>query len=951
MQSHSMKFKKGILVLSSIFFVGWLMGQTVLIGKIVDDKNQALVGANVTVPTLNMGTLSIEDGTFELTLPQGLTHKLVVTYLGKRSMEKIIDAKDLSNFITFKLQSDPLELSEIIVTGAFQETVKLNSSIASSSLSQKRIQQQAARGTADLLNAVPGIFVDAAAGEIFSRVYSRGISALAEDDIGWYYISLQEDGLPVTNYQTTYYGPDLFHRADLTTRRLEVVRGGAAVITSTNSPGGIVNFISETGGDVFRGKMLVTTGLQGDNNGLFRYDLNLNSPLQNNWALNVGGFYRYDEGPRNTEINWANGGQLKANISKRTENGSLIFYAKYLNDKVNRYGGLAARNWQNPEAAFGQDFNTTALLLPKVSTNISDGRSGESNPNATYSYDSNKGVSTKDVALGLKFSQGIGDWILKSNLKGSIKSADWQSTIANQPLGLEGFFPYLLSGVDPTFQNIPLGQIVFRDARQGNVVASVNNFGILGPFQGAPASFEYIEGSLPNDAVMGIAPWKKLDEATEIMEELTISRQTEKHHLTLGGFFGYSDVETFTSASYAYATYENTPRMLAVSLENPGEAIVQLSDPSGISNYGGLLYNRGDAKIQQAAIFVNDQFQPTDLLTIDGGLRYERIQHKGEKDRSSPSFNPGGIDGDETTGYNNSVRLATTQDPFDFKYDYLSWSLGFNYKLSPDIAFFTRFSNGHKAPEMNYYFNNFDGVPVNEKGTVQDILQGELGYKLIKPVYSLFATAFWSQLDNVAFSEFVFDQGGGGIFFTPTQFNKTTTIGLEIESVVSLSDRWNVNINATFQNAEATRFNLYDANGTVDESDDVLIDYSGNELSHNPNLILEIQPNYSGEKLSIFATWRYMSARQANISNGFELPSFSTINAGISYQLSNQVNASLIANNIFNSAGLMNFFGPNEFGSSANVATPTFVEQNPDATFVVLPINPRSIYLKIGYNF
>ncbi len=946
-----MKLRKGALFIVSLFLGGYLMGQTLFTGKVLDDKDQALVGADIVVPALNIGTLSGVDGTFELSLPQGVTHRLVVSYLGKRSMEQIVDAKDLSNSITFKLQPDPLELSEVIITGAFQETVKLNSSIASSSLSQSKIQQQTARGTADLLKAVPGMFVDAAAGEIFTRVYSRGISALAEDDIGWYYMSLQEDGLPVTNYQTTYYGPDLFHRVDLTTRRLEVVRGGAAAITSANAPGGIVNFISETGGDTFRGSMLATTGLQGDNNGLVRYDLNLSSPIQNNWALNVGGFYRYDEGPRNTDINWANGGQLKANISKQTDNGSFVFYAKYLNDKVNRYGGLAARNWQNIEPAFGQDFNTTALLLPRVSTDIIDGRFAEDNPNATYSYDSDKGVATKDLALGIKFSQGIGDWMLRSNLKGSIKSADWQSTIANQPLGLEGFFPYLLSGIDPTFQNIPLGQIVFRDAQQGNVVASVNNFGILGPFQGAPASFEYIEGSLPNDAVMGIAPWKKLDEATEIMEQLTISRQTEKHHLTLGGFFGYSDVATFTSASYAYATYENSPRMLAVSLENPGEAVIQLSDPSGISNYGGLLYNRGDAKIQQVAIFANNEFRPTDRLTIDGGLRYERIGHKGEKDRSSPSFSPGGIDGDETTAYNNSTLLATTQDPFDFTYDYLSWSLGFNYKLSRDIAFFTRFSNGHKAPEMNYYFNNFNGVPINEKGTVQDILQGELGYKLIKPTFSLFATAFWSQLDNVAFSEFVFDQSGGGIFFTPTQFNKTTTVGLEIESVIAMSDRWNMNINATYQNAEATKFHLYDANGTVEESDDVLIDYSGNELTHNPDLILEVQPNYIGQKLNIFAAWRYMSARQANISNGFQLPGFSTINAGLGYQLSNQVNVSLIANNIFNSTGLMNFFGPNEFGSNSNAATPTFVEQNPDATFVVLPITPRSIYLKIGYDF
>ena len=137
--------------------------------------------------------------------------------------------------------------------------------------------------------------------------------------------------------------PDLFHRADLTTRRLEAVRGGSAVVTSANAPGGIFNFISKTGSEQFGGEMLVTGGLQGESNPLFRYDLNLGGLLGNNGlTYNIGGFYRYDQGARNTDINWENGGQLKANISKKTKNGFVKVYGKYLNDKVNRYQGSSS---------------------------------------------------------------------------------------------------------------------------------------------------------------------------------------------------------------------------------------------------------------------------------------------------------------------------------------------------------------------------------------------------------------------------------------------------------------------------------------------------------------------------------------------------------------------------------------------------------------------------------
>lgn len=945
--------QKTILLACSILFVGnFVVAQTTISGTITDKDGNTLSGASISVADLNKGTLSEDDGTFQLKVAEKGIYNLVVSYLGMKVENRQIEVSNAAYTLDFQLTPDPLELGSVIVTGTFNEASRLVSSVASSTLSQKDIQNSAALGTAELLGSVPSTFVDASAGSIYTRVYSRGISSSAEDDIGWYYMSLQEDGLPVTNYQTTYYGPDLFHRADLTTRRLEAVRGGSAVVTSANAPGGIFNFISKTGGNQFAGQMLVTGGLQGESNPLLRYDLNVGGLLSDNGlSYNVGGFYRYDAGARNTDITWENGGQLKANITKRTNNGFIKFYAKYLNDKVNRYQGLAATNWNNPQPAFGQDFNNTALNLPKLSTNIPDGRVAGTDANATYNYDTDDGVKTKDLALGLDVSHAVNGWTIRSNFKVSDKSADWNATIANQPLGLEGLFPYLLSGIDPTFQNIPLGQVVFRDASSNDVLARVNNFGILNIFQGQPASFEYLEGSLPNDAVLGIAPWKKVDAATEFMEQLTISKQINNHSITGGAYFAYSDVESFTSASFAYATYENEPRNLYVTLENEGSPVVELSDRAGVSNYGGLLYNRGDAKITQFALFLNDNIQIEDKLNIDAGLRYETIKHKGEKDRGVPTFTPGGIDGDETTAYNNSVLLAGQQDGFDFKYDYVSWSLGLNYLLTEDMALFGRISNGHKAPEMNYYFNNFGGVPIDQAGTVQDIFQGELGLKIISPTFSLFTTAFYSQLDDIPFSEFVLNQETGGIFFTPILFNKTTTIGLEVEGNVSLSNNFDINVKATLQNAEATRFEVYNANGTIDQADDVTIDYSGNNVPHNPNAMLEISPIYKTGKIDIFATWRYMGEREGNVANAFQLPAFSTINAGVGYQLNKQINISLIANNLFNSTGLMNFFGPNEFGSNSNAATEEFINQNPNASFVVFPISPRSIFLKVGYDF
>ena len=72
------------------------------------------------------------------------------------------------------------------------------------------------------------------------------------------------------------------------------------------------------------------------------------------------------------------------NIIKRTSGGYLKFYGKILDDFTNRYTGVAATDWENPKAAFGQDFNTTALMMPGFESNIPD--SGRLDEGATNGF-------------------------------------------------------------------------------------------------------------------------------------------------------------------------------------------------------------------------------------------------------------------------------------------------------------------------------------------------------------------------------------------------------------------------------------------------------------------------------------------------------------------------------------------------------------------------------------
>ncbi|HUH46458.1 MAG TPA: TonB-dependent receptor, partial [Arenibacter sp.] len=230
-----------------------IFGQATLSGEIRDVQGHLLEGANVHLQPINRSAITNLQGTFKISDIQAGEYVLTVSYLGARTYIKEVKIGNDDLVLPITMEDDLLQLQNVVVTGTFDPRTQLESNTAITTLEPQTLQRTFSRGTADLLQAIPGTFTDASAGEVFTKVYTRGISASAEDDMGWYYVSLQEDGLPVSLVQHSYYSPDMFHRLDLTTERVEAIRGGSAAITSLNGPGGIYNFISRRPRDHFGG--------------------------------------------------------------------------------------------------------------------------------------------------------------------------------------------------------------------------------------------------------------------------------------------------------------------------------------------------------------------------------------------------------------------------------------------------------------------------------------------------------------------------------------------------------------------------------------------------------------------------------------------------------------------------------------------------------------------------
>ena len=222
-------------------------------------------------------------------------------------------------------------VTEVVVTGVARKANKLDSSISVSAIQVEDMQKFAPRSAAEVFRNIPGVRSESTGGEGNANIAVRGLPVAAG---GAKFLQLQEDGLPILEFGDIAFGnADIFLRTDLSVGRVEAIRGGTASTLASNSPGGIINIISKTGAK--EGGTLQLT--QGIDFGQTRGDFEFGGALSDKIDFHVGGFYRSGEGPRKAGYTANQGGQIKANITRKFDNGFLRMGVKYLNDKAIGY--------------------------------------------------------------------------------------------------------------------------------------------------------------------------------------------------------------------------------------------------------------------------------------------------------------------------------------------------------------------------------------------------------------------------------------------------------------------------------------------------------------------------------------------------------------------------------------------------------------------------------------
>ncbi|MDZ7899229.1 MAG: TonB-dependent receptor [Arcicella sp.] len=925
-----------ILVLTLINFSIFAQS-TKVTGKVVDVKGASLVGVSVAIKGTSKGTTTDGSGNYAIEVSSNQT--LSFSFIGFTTKEVKVENRSTINV---SLDENTADLEEVIVTGNFDPRTRMNASVAISSLSTKQLARIVPNSAADLLKNLPGVYVNSSRGEVNNEVYTRGLNFNGS----FYYVSMQEDGLPVMGV-SGLVSPDGYLRADINVAKVEAVRGGTASILGPNAPGGIFNYISKEGGEEFEAEIRGRFGLEGNvKNPFYRTEVNIGGPLSKDKTItyNVGGFYRNADGAKYPGYTLSFGGQVKGNVVKKYKKGFIKLYAKYLNDNTSPFEFTPSVDFANPRPA-GNFTNTSSTLVQSLQFNVP---AAVNFAGRDINYDTRQGLSFNEVAFGLSLSHDLGaGWQFANSFRLSNKENIQQTTAVVFPFRVDQGTFYGVGGNGGRF-----GTFEFINANTGQ------SYGTVVRRPGAPivpGNLSLPGGEvLPNGLLYNPNPYSEFN-LDDIINQATVTKRLKNMTFTGGFYYSNSKINAYRliPAAQTFATIEDKPQTVRIKYTNLGGQAFDLTTPEGISNVGGSGAYNNDATINQAAIFIGHNWDINSKLNFDWGIRAENFSIKSSF--TTPrrlADSPTGLDGNASTLYDVRQFASNPAKSFEKSLglkDVISYSAGLNYRVSQSLAIYGRYSNGRKTPDLSYFASIANQeLTSNLSIEAQDIRMAEIGIKLKKGNFNLFATPFYSLAANIPNLQ-TFQNPDVTYYAPPRVYQKIATTGIELEGNVKFNDNFNLRAVGVIQNSVAEDFKVYLAK-TNGPQDDELVVFDGGTNSNVGNMFT-VTPSYNKGKFTAAIDWQYMGKRWANVGNAFQLPSFNSFDLHLGYNINKHMNLSVAVNNILDTYGIMDWAAPGGFPASLDTQgfTTAMLEANRNAVYSTRSIMPRSLFVTFSY--
>lgn len=202
---------------------------------------------------------------------------------------------------------------------------KIDASFAVTNIDAADIDKISPKSTADLLKAIPGVWVESSGGESGANVWVRGFPGGGDAP----FLTIALEGSPVYPPSTLSFleNSQLF-RIDETIQMVEGLRGGPNPIVSNGQPGLTTNFRLKRGSETTEAMAKYSVS----DYGLNRLDLVMSGELADDLYYMVGGYIKSSEGIREAGFNSEEGHQITVNITKTFDKGELNLYTRQTDD-------------------------------------------------------------------------------------------------------------------------------------------------------------------------------------------------------------------------------------------------------------------------------------------------------------------------------------------------------------------------------------------------------------------------------------------------------------------------------------------------------------------------------------------------------------------------------------------------------------------------------------------
>ena len=422
---------------------------------------------------------------------------------------------------------------------------------------------------------------------------------------------------------------------------------------------------------------------------------------------------------------------------------------------------------------------------------------------------------------------------------------------------------------------------------------AANTYGFVP--QGGAVTLGSLNGDADGETVSGMdlesgqlvqqfGPWVVEKDIKTFNNDLSLAKRWDAFKLTLGYYSSSWEVDEFWSIGNQkwYVLGQNGEQVSPDSIDDACQA-ADTTTCTWKYDVDALGNARENAFYIAGETYLGD-------VTLDAGVRFANRE-------TSYAGDTGALD-----GYAETVAEADE--------DNVAYTAAANWNFRDDMGVFVRINEGAKFADFDDYRNfitNFN----NGSDLIIDVSQLELGYKLARDNYSLYATAYHNQTKGQPFCDV------GGASCTRVE---TVATGVELDGKLYLGD-FTLDLNATIQEPEID-------NGEL----------KGNQVQRQPTHMMRLTPSYNitlGNNIetSLYATYSVISDRYGDNTNLNKLGSYTKLDFGVQMNI-DQVNIQLAVDNATDELALTES-DPRAVGTSAN------------GRYIL----PRNVKLSLGYKF